>query len=90
MSDREQQDINRAQQAKLLKENAFFNEMMITLKAGYVEKLTKIKKGRGYEEDLKQVHDGLRNLGAIEGFMAKCINDGKIAVDKRSKRELGQ
>lgn len=87
-ADREQHDINRAADAKAIRGNQFFNEIMVALKAGYVEKLTSIKKGRHYEAELKDVHDSLQNLMRIEGYISKCISDGNIAQDKKSKREL--
>jgi hypothetical protein len=86
--DREQEQINDAEDAKRLKENPFFNKMLVTLKAGYVEKLTKIKKGKHYEAELKDVHDSLQNLMRIEGFIEKTISDGRIVMDKRTKRSL--
>lgn len=84
--DKEQEQINDAADAKRLRENPFLNKMFVTLKAGYLEKLTKIKKGKHYEEQLKDVHDSLQNLMRIEGLLEKAITDGKIVEDKRNKR----
>ena len=84
--DREQHDINLAEHAKALRDNPFFQRMMLEMKAGYVDKLTKIKKGPWYERKLKDVHDSLQNLAMIEGLMLKAINDGKIAEGKRKQR----
>lgn len=84
--DREQEQMNDAADAKRIAENPFFNKMIVSLKAGYVEKLTKIKKGRHYEAELKDVHDSLQNLMRIEGVLARSIADGKIVEDKRNKR----
>lgn len=86
MSDREQQDLNNAKYAKDLRDNPLMQSMFTYLKASYIEKLTKVKKGKHYEAQLKDIHDSLQNLARIEGYIAKCINDGKIVEDKQSKR----
>jgi hypothetical protein len=85
-ADREQQQINDAVYAKQLRDNPLMQSMFVYLKAGYVDKLTKIKKGRHYEAQLKDIHDSLQNLARIEGYFQKCIDDGKVVQDKQKKR----
>lgn len=80
--DREQEIRNAAEYARQLKENPLLASMFTYLKASYVEKLTKIKKGKHYEAQLTDVHDSLQNLMRIEGYIQKCINDGKVLEAK--------
>lgn len=84
--DREQEATNNAVHAKALRDNPLLNQVFVALKAGYVEKLTKIKKGKHYEAQLKDVHDSLQNLMRIEGYIQKCIDDGKVVEERQRKR----
>ena len=86
-ADREQEALNMAVHARELKDNPFMEAMFLSLRSSYVEKFTKIKKDANYVQDLKDVHDSLQNLARIEGFMIKCINDGKIIKDRQNNRE---
>jgi hypothetical protein len=86
--DREQAKTNNAAAAKELQDNAFFSQMMVVLKGSYIEKLTRIKKGKHYEAQLKDVHDSLQNLSRIEGYIEKCIIDGRFVEEKRNKLKL--
>ena len=85
-ADREQQDINNALYAKQLRDNPLMQSMFTYLKASYVDKLTKIRKGKHYEAQLADVHDSLQNLARIEGYIQRCIDAGSIVEDKQKKR----
>ena len=89
-ADREQESINMAANAKALKDNPLMEAMFLHLRSGYVDKFTQIKKGEGYEQELKDVHDSMQNLIRIEGFMQKCISDGKIVQDRQNKRNAAK
>lgn len=84
MSDQEKK--NKAIQANQLKENPLLNEIFVSLKASYLEKLTKVKKGRHYEDELKDIHDSLQNLIRIEAYIDRCITSGRV-VDIEQKRK---
>lgn len=86
--DREQAQVNDAVYAKALKENPFFQKLMITLKAQNFERIGKIRKGKDYEKELKDEHDTLQNLMRIENTIEKAIADGKITEEKRKRRSL--
>ena len=85
--EREQQDLNNAKYAKDLRDNPLMQAMFTYLKASYVDKLTKIKKGPHYEAQLTDVHDSLQNLARIEGYIQKCINDGRIVEEKQVRKQ---
>ena len=84
--DREQNAINRMTDAKSLANSPLLNEIFVALEAGYVDKLSKVKKGRGYLDELAEIHDSLQNLKRMQGYIQDCINKGKVVEEKQRKR----
>lgn len=85
-ADREQEALNMAKHAKDLRDNPLMEAMFLQLRSGYMEKFTKIKKDANYVQELKDVHDSFQNLIRIEGYMQKCIADGKVVEDRQFRR----
>ena len=84
--DKEQSELNNAKHAKDLRDNPLMQSMFSYLKASYIDKLTRVKKGRHYEAELKDIHDSLQNLARIEGYIEKCISSGRIIEERRSRK----
>lgn len=80
-----QQKLDRMHHANQLKANPVLAEVFTYLKAGYFEKLAKVKKGRGYEEDLKDIHESMQNLIRIENYIDRCVAEGKAVQAKKGK-----
>ena len=80
-----QQKINKGQQAQALKENPLLAEVFTALKAGYFDKLTKVKKGDRYEAELTDIHESMQNLIRIEAYIDRCIGDAKVVVNERNQ-----
>ena len=83
MNDNEK--VSRAELARQIKDNPLYREAFTAVRAAMVESLGKIKKGRGYEEDLKRVHDTLQNLDRVESVIDRYFDDGKVVQHKRSR-----
>lgn len=84
----DQDKINRAIQAKELKNNPLLNEAFTALKAGYFEKLTKVKKRFRYERELKQIHESMQNLIRLEAYIDRCIAEARVVEEKEKRKHL--
>lgn len=82
--DKNQQKINKAKFAEELKANPLLNEVFTALKAGYVDKLVKVKKGEGYQEQLVSVHESMQNLLLIEAYIDRCIGEAKVVLNSKN------
>ena len=85
-ADREQEQINDALFAAQVRDNPFWQKMMLTLRAQNIERIGKIRKGKHYEAQLKDEHDTLQNLQRLENMISKALDDGKIVKDKQQRR----
>lgn len=75
--------------ANELKRNPLLNEVFTALKAGYFDKMTKVKKSEGYESQLKDIHESMQNLIRLEAYIDKCIAQGRV-LQKRSPKTTGE
>lgn len=80
--------MNKAKWAEDLKANPLLNEVFTALKAGYFEKLIKVSKGDGYEDQLKDIHESMQNLTRIENYITRCINNSKVVLDRNDKPDV--
>ena len=85
-ADREQTQLNDAKYAKAVRDNPFYQKMIVTLRAQNIERIGKIRKGKHYEAQLKDEHDTLQNLQRLANVIEHALNDGKIVEDKQRKR----
>lgn len=83
----DQDKINRAKWAEDLKGNPLLNEIMTALKVGYFEKLCKVKKGSGYEDELKDVHESMQNLIRFENYIDRCISAKKVVEQNQQAKK---
>lgn len=86
--DRSQEKITKGAQAQELRSNPLLNEVFTALKAGYFDKLTKIKKGDNYDRDLRYVHESMQNLQLIEAYIDRCISNSKVVMNERNKIDI--
>lgn len=82
--------MNRAAHAQALRDNPFFAEIFTALKAGYFDKLTKVKKGDGYEQELVSIHESMSNLTIIEAYIDRCIGEAKVIVNANNAPDVLQ
>ena len=80
--------INKGQQAQALRDNQLLVEVFTALKAGYFDKLTKVKKGERYEEELKDIHESMQNLIRIEAYIDRCIDGAKVVVNEKQQPDV--
>jgi hypothetical protein len=83
-----QRKINKGQQAQALRDNPLLTEVFTALKAGYFDKLTKVKKGERYEEELKDIHESMQNLIRMEAYIDRCIGDAKVVVNEKQQPDV--
>ena len=84
----DQDKINRAKYAEELKNNPLLAEAFTALKAGYFEKLTKVKKRFRYERELKQIHESMQNLIRLENYIDRCIAEARVVEEKAKRKAL--
>tara|TARA_R110002074_G_scaffold121968_1_gene256512 strand:- start:29160 stop:29378 length:219 start_codon:yes stop_codon:yes gene_type:complete len=71
-----------------LRSNPLLAEVFTALKAGYFDKLTKIKKGDGYQAELVEIHESMQNLTRIEAYIDRCIGDAKVIVNEHQQPDV--
>lgn len=83
MSDtKDQEDINRAANARAVKENPVYQQAWVVLRATMFEKMEKLKAGD--VEGLQEVKRTMDNLNRLEKVFNNYIDTGKMAEQKRS------
>jgi hypothetical protein len=86
--DKNQEKITKGNQAQELRSNPFLSEVFTALKAGYFDKLIKIKKGDDYERELKDVHESMQNLLRIEAYIDRCISGSKVVKNNLNQPDV--
>lgn len=83
MSDmRDQEDINRATNAKAVKDNPVYKEAWIVLRGTMFEKMEKLKADD--VEALQEIKRTMDNLNRLEKVFNGYIDTGKLVEKKRS------
>lgn len=86
--DKNQEKITKGKQAQELRSNPLLIEVFTALKAGYFDKLIKIKKGDDYERELKDVHESMQNLLRIEAYIDRCISGSKVVKNNLNQPDV--
>lgn len=84
-ADREQQKIRFGELARQVLENNAYISAWALRRGQLVQELTVLKKGKHYEAKLKDIHDSLQNLDALEIMIKKYYDTGKMEVSKRNR-----
>lgn len=80
--------INKGQQAEALRSNPLLAEVFTALKAGYFDKLSKVKKGDGYQSELVDIHESMQNLMRIEAYIDRCIGEAKVITNSKDQPDV--
>lgn len=71
-----------------MRSNPLLAEVFTALKAGYFDKLTKVKKGSEYQAELIDIHESMQNLMRIEAYIDRCIGDAKVIVNENKQPDV--
>ena len=82
-ADREEQKVRFGELARQVKENGAYISAWQVRRGQLVQELTQLKKGFRYEKKLKDIHDSLQNLDALEAMINRYYDTGKMTVNKR-------
>lgn len=80
-----QEVINRSELARQILDNPVHQQAFTQVRAALFESLGKVKKGRGYEQELKDIHDTMQNLDRLERIIKSAYTDGKVILDKKNR-----